>query len=255
MRDVVSALTSLEGETVLVTGGSGGIGRAICATLARSGGFVAIGFRGNEEAAAETLAMIQAEGGAGGLYQMDVRDPSSVDAGIGAILTDRGAIEIVVNNAGVTRDGLLARMKDDQWNQVIDVNLTGVFQVCRAVSKHMIRNRRGRIVNVASTAGETGNAGQANYSAAKAGVIGLTKALARELAPRNILVNCVSPGIIRGGMTERLSNDQKENILGHVPLGREGDPYEVAAAVLFLCSAMASYVTGQVLRVSGGLYM
>ena len=245
MRDVVSALTSLEGETVLVTGGSGGIGRAICATLARSGGFVAIGFRGNEEAAAETLAMIQAEGGAGGLYQMDVRDPSSVDAGIGAILTDRGAIEIVVNNAGVTRDGLLARMKDDQWNQVIDVNLTGVFQVCRAVSKHMIRNRRGRIVNVASTA----------YSAAKAGVIGLTKALARELAPRNILVNCVSPGIIRGGMTERLSNDQKENILGHVPLGREGDPYEVAAAVLFLCSAMASYVTGQVLRVSGGLYM
>jgi 3-oxoacyl-[acyl-carrier protein] reductase len=255
MSTADKSLISLAGKTALVTGGSRGIGRAICTTLSRSGAFVGIGFRGSEAAAVETLTAIHQEGGDGELYRIDVRDPSSVDAVIHNLLSDREAINIVVNNAGVTHDGLLGRMKDDQWSEVLQVNLSGAFHVCRAVSKHMIRSRGGRIVNVASTAGEAGNAGQGNYSAAKAGLIGLTKALARELAPRNILVNCVSPGIIRGGMTERLSGGQRETILGHVPLGREGDPFDVAAAVLFLCSDMASYVTGQVLRVNGGLYM
>ena len=160
-----------------------------------------------------------------------------------------------MNNAGISIDGLLGRMKDEQWAEVMSVNLTGTFHVCRAVGKRMIRNRGGRIVNVVSTAGEAGNAGQANYSAAKAGLIGLTKALARELAPRNILVNAVSPGIISGGMSEQLSPEQLDAIVNHVPLGRLGLPEDVAAAVLFLCSDMAGYVTGQVIRVNGGLYM
>lgn len=255
MSGADKSLISLAGKTALVTGGGRGIGRAICATLSRSGAFVGIGFRESDAAAAEALTAIRQEGGDAALYHIDVRDPSSVDDGVHKILRDREAIDIVVNNAGVTHDGLLSRMKDDQWNEVLHVNLSGAFHVCRAVSKHMIRHRGGRIINVASTAGEAGNAGQANYSAAKAGLIGLTRALARELAPRNILVNCVSPGIIRGGMTERLSESQKGAILGHVPLGREGDPFDVAAAVLFLCSAMSSYITGQVLRVNGGLYM
>lgn len=249
------ALISLQGKTALVTGGGRGIGKAISLTLARSGAFVAIGFRASDVEARETLSSIQEEGGAGGLYEIDVSDPSSVDSVVEKILRDRKTLDIVVNNAGITKDGLLGRMKDEHWNEVIAVNLAGTFHVCRAVSKLMIRNRSGRIINVASTAGEAGNAGQVNYSAAKAGIIGFTKALARELAPRNILVNCVSPGVIQGGMTDRLTANQKEAILNHVPLGREGDPFDVASAVLFLCSGMSSYVTGQVLRVNGGLYM
>jgi 3-oxoacyl-[acyl-carrier protein] reductase len=189
------------------------------------------------------------------LAPFDVSDPDAVDQSVTKILVERERIDILVNNAGITRDGLVGRMKRSDWDEVLDTNLSGAFHVCRSVAKTMIRNRRGKIVNVASTAGETGNAGQVNYSAAKSGLIGLTKALARELAPRNVLVNAVSPGIIEGGMSERLGEDQLEAIRAHVPLRRMGTAEDVAAAVLFLCSGMSDYITGQVIRVNGGLYM
>lgn len=251
----VSSIVSLEGKTALVTGGSRGIGREISLTLARAGARVAINYGSSEKEAEQTLALIREEGGNGILAPFDVSDSADVDRGVAGVLDEWSSIEILVNNAGITRDGLLGRMKDTQWSEVMSVNLTGAFHLCRAVGKRMIRNRAGRIVNVTSTAGEAGNAGQANYSAAKAGLIGLTRALARELAPRNILVNSVSPGIISGGMSERLTQDQLEAIVTHVPLGRLGGPEDVAAAVLFLCSEMSGYITGQVLRVNGGLYM
>jgi 3-oxoacyl-[acyl-carrier protein] reductase len=246
---------SLEGKTAVVSGGSRGIGRVVCLELAGAGAFVAVNFRSGEDAARSTLESMRDAGGDGMLVPFDVARGEEVDAGTAEVLSRRERIDILVNNAGVARDGLLGRMKDSDWRAVVDTNLSGVFHLCRAVSKTMIRNRSGRIVNIVSTAGETGNAGQVNYSAAKSGVIGLTKALARELAPRNILVNAVSPGIIAGGMSDKITADQMEAILAHVPLRREGKPEDVASAVLFLCSGMANYVTGQVIRVNGGLYL
>ncbi len=253
-RDITHFL-SLEGKTALVTGGSRGLGRAICLNLARAGAFVVVNYSSSSSAAEETLSLIHEAGGNGRLVQFDVRDSEAVDRGVADILNDCDTVHVLVNNAGISRDGLLTRMKDEQWADVVSVNLTGTFHVCRAVSKRMIRNRGGRIVNVTSAAGEVGNAGQVNYSAAKAGLIGLTRALARELAPRNILVNAVSPGIISGGMSEKLTEEQMDAIVNHVPLGRLGLPEDVAAAVLFLCSEMSGYVTGQLIRVNGGLYM
>ncbi len=255
MSGDLSGLLSLEGQTALVTGGSRGIGKAISLCLARAGAFVVVNYRDRESAAHETLELLTQEGADARLECFDVADPAAVDKGVAAIVADRGAIDILVNNAGIGRDGLLGRMKDSDWNEVMSTNLAGAFHVCRSVSKTMIRKRKGRIVNIASTAGEAGNAGQANYSAAKAGLIGFTKALARELAPRNILVNCVSPGLIAGGLSDKLTDEQMGAILTHVPLRRTGNPDDVAAAVLFLCSALSNYVTGQVLRVNGGLYM
>jgi len=255
MNSDITQLLSLEGKTALVTGGSRGLGRAICLNLARAGAYVVVNYSSSSTAAEETLAKIREAGGKGRPVQFDVRNSEEVDRGVAEILNDCDTIHILVNNSGIARDGLLGRMKDDQWADVVSVNLTGAFHVCRAVSKRMIRNRGGRIVNVTSAAGEAGNAGQANYSAAKAGLIGLTKALARELAPRNILVNAVSPGIISGGMSGKLTQEQTDAIVNHVPLGRLGLPEDVAAAVLFLCSGMSGYVTGQVIRVNGGLYM
>jgi len=255
MNEALLSAVSLEGRTALVTGGSRGIGRTVCLTLARAGAFVAVNYRGSEDAAKETLRLVQEQAGDGILLPFDVRDAAAVEKGISQLLNMRGAIEILVNNAGISKDGLLGRMKDQDWNDVLETNLSGAFHLCRTVSKTMIRNRRGRIINIASTAGEAGNAGQANYSAAKAGLIGLTRAMARELAPRNILVNAVSPGIIEGGMTDKLNEPQLEAIRNHVPLGRMGNPEDVAAAVLFLCCNMSDYVTGQVIRVNGGLYM
>lgn len=246
---------SLAGQTALVTGGSRGIGRAICITLARAGAFVAVNYRSDAQAAQETLNQILSAGGSGKLEPFDVSDPEAVGRGVAKTLEDRGTVDILVNNAGIARDGLVGRMKDADWQAVMDTNLAGAFHLCRTVGKTMIRNRRGRIVNVSSTAGEAGNAGQANYSAAKAGLIGLTKALAREFAQRNILVNAVSPGIIIGGMSEDLTEDQREAIRAHVPLRKMGLPEDVATAVLFLCSRMSEYITGQVIRVNGGLYM
>jgi 3-oxoacyl-[acyl-carrier protein] reductase len=255
MNEDFSSLISLEGETALVTGGAGRIGSAVCLTLARAGAFVVVNYRRDEAGAQATVAAIREAGGAGRLVRFDVSDAAAVERELAEIVAERKRIDILVNNAGIARDGLVGRMKDSDWNEVLTINLTGAFHLCRTVSKHMIRNRKGRIVNVASTAGESGNAGQANYSAAKAGLIGLTKALARELAPRHILVNAVSPGLIAQGMSENLAEDQLEAIRAHIPLRRMGTADEVAAAALFLCSRMSEYVTGQVIRVNGGLYM
>jgi 3-oxoacyl-[acyl-carrier protein] reductase len=223
--------------------------------LAKAGAFVVINYRSDEVGARATLEQVCSAGGAGRVEQFSVINPAEVERGVTNTLKDRGAIDILVNNAGIARDGLISRMKDSDWQEVLSTNLAGAFHLCRTVSKGMIRSRRGRIINVASTAGEAGNAGQANYSAAKAGLIGLTKALARELAPRNILVNAVSPGIISGGMSEQLTDGQLEAIRTHVPLRKMGRPEDVAAAVLFLSGGMSDYITGQVIRVNGGLYM
>jgi 3-oxoacyl-[acyl-carrier protein] reductase len=255
MTDTKSLLLSLEGKTALVTGGSRGIGREISILLARYGVFVVVNFKSDDRAAQETLDAILELPGKGSLKKFDICDSADVEKNVKEMIAERKSVEILVNNAGIARDGLLGRMKDADWKTVVDTNLTGAFNMCRALAKSMIRNRYGRIVNISSTAGELGNAGQVNYSAAKSGLIGLTKSLARELAPRNILVNCVSPGIISGGISEELSENQMEAIIQHVPLGRLGTPKDVAAAVAFLCSDMANYITGQVLRINGGLYM
>ena len=255
MTDTKSLLLSLEGKTALVTGGSRGIGREISILLARYGVFVVVNFKSDDRAAQKTLDAILELPGKGSLKKFDICDSVDVEKNVKEMIAERKSVEILVNNAGIARDGLLGRMKDADWKTVVDTNLTGAFNMCRALAKSMIRNRYGRIVNISSTAGELGNAGQVNYSAAKSGLIGLTKSLARELAPRNILVNCVSPGIISGGISEELSENQMEAIIQHVPLGRLGTPKDVAAAVAFLCSDMANYITGQVLRINGGLYM
>jgi len=246
---------SLVGKTALVTGGSRGIGRAVSLALAQARAFVAVNYLEAEDAAQAALAQIKDQGGNGMLAPFDVSDPQSVEQGTAKLLAQREKIDILVNNAGITCDGLIGRMKDADWRRVMDTNLSGAFYVCRAVSKTMIRNRSGRIINVASTAGEAGNAGQVNYSASKAGLIGFSRALARELAPRNILVNVVSPGIISSGVSDKLTEEQVEAIKIHVPLRRMGRPEDVAWAVLFLCSGMSDYITGQVIRVNGGLYV
>ncbi len=249
------SVLSLEGKTALVTGGSRGVGRSVCLALSERGAFVAVNYRTREQEALYTAEAMKQHRGGSMLVPFDVGDPAAVERGVAKVLAERVRIDILVNNAGITRDGLIGRMKDADWQQVLETNLRGAFNVCRAVTKTMIRHRSGRIINVASTAGEAGNAGQVNYSAAKSGLIGFTKALARELAPRNVLVNAVSPGIIQGGMSEKLTEEQMEAIRTHIPLRRAGLPEEVAYAVLFLCSGMADYVTGQVIRVNGGLYM
>ncbi len=251
----LESLLTLEGRTALVTGGSRGIGRGICVSLARAGAFVVVNYASNEDAARETLDIVERNRGRGMLLGFEVQDSDAVNEAIAGVIEQRERIDILVNNAGITRDGLLGRMRDTDWNQVIEINLSGAFHVSRAVSRGMIRQRSGRIVNVASTAGEAGNAGQANYSAAKAGLIGLTKALARELAPRNILVNAVSPGIIDEGITRHLDDRQVETITSQIPLRRMGTTEEVCNVALFLCSPLASYMTGQVVRVNGGLYV
>ncbi|MBI5250210.1 MAG: 3-oxoacyl-[acyl-carrier-protein] reductase [Desulfomonile tiedjei] len=248
-------MISLQGQTALVTGGSRGIGSAVCSMLASSGAFVVVNYRSSEASAQDVMAGIKDLGGDGKIARFDVCSGDEVDRATAEIIQDRGKIDILVNNAGISRDGLIGRMKDQDWNDVLSTNLSGVFHICRSVSKSMIRNRKGRIINISSTAGEAGNPGQVNYSAAKAGLIGFTKALARELAPRNILVNSVSPGIISGGLSDQLTEDQLEAIRAHVPLRRTGTSDDVAAAVLFLSSGMADYITGQVIRVNGGLYM
>ncbi|AFM23752.1 3-oxoacyl-[acyl-carrier-protein] reductase [Desulfomonile tiedjei] len=252
---MIPELISLHGQTALVTGGSRGIGSAIALELARAGAYVIINYRTDEASANLVAEKIRHSGGQATVKGFDVSDPQAVDRAIAETVQERNGIDILVSNAGITRDGLIGRMKDTDWNEVVSTNLSGVFYLCRSVSKNMIRRRKGRIITISSTAGEAGNPGQANYSAAKAGLIGFTKALARELAPRNILVNSVSPGIIAGGMTDQLTEDQMEAIRSHVPLRRTGKPEDVAAAVLFLCSGMSEYITGQVIRVNGGLYM
>lgn len=245
----------LDGKTALVTGASRGIGRAIALCLAAEGARVAINYAGNVKAAEEVKASIEAAGGTAILCQADIADSAAVEAMIADVVKEFGAIDILVNNAGITRDTLLMRMKDEDFAKVLDTNLKGVFYCTKAVSKLMMKKRAGRIVNMASVVGLVGNAGQTNYAAAKAGVIGFSKSAAKELASRGITVNVVAPGFIGTDMTAGLPESVKEKMLTDIPLGRMGEPEDVANAVLFLASDQASYITGQVVNVDGGMVM
>ena len=246
---------NLKGKVALVTGGSRGIGRAVSVRLAGAGAFVIVNYARNEEAARETLRLIGRAGGDGKIARFDVSDDREATDAIAALIKEKGRIDILVNNAGESRDGLLVRMKDRDWDRVIDTNLKGAFHCCRAVAYAMMKQRGGRIVNVSSVVALSGNAGQANYSASKAGLVGLTKSLARELAPRAICVNAVAPGLIDTDMTSAMTEEQRETVLAGIPLSRLGTPDDVAGVVLFLASDEAGYITGQVIGVNGGLYM
>jgi 3-oxoacyl-[acyl-carrier protein] reductase len=245
-------MSNLQGQVALVTGASRGIGRAIAAALAQAGARV-IGSATTEAGAGAITEALGAQGGRG--IALDVNDAAGLDGAIDSIVKEQGALHILVNNAGITRDTLAMRMKDADWDAVLDTNLKAVFRASRAVMRPMMKQRYGRIVNITSVVGASGNAGQANYAAAKAGVAGMTRALARELGSRGITVNCVAPGFIATDMTEALPEAQKAALLAQIPLGRLGDAAEVAAAVLFLASPGAGYVTGTELHVNGGMYM
>jgi 3-oxoacyl-[acyl-carrier protein] reductase len=241
---------SLEGKVALVTGGSRGIGAAICRELGRAGARVAIGYRSGKEGAEEIAGEI-----GGVAFQGNVADAGEAQALIEQVEAELGDIDALVNNAGVTRDTLIARMSDEDWEVVLDTNLRGAFNTCRAVSRKMLRRRSGAIVNMSSVVGLHGNPGQANYVASKAGIIGLTKALARELGSRGVRVNAVAPGYIDTALTQVLPVAARDAILANTPLGRLGQPEDVAGAVRFLCSDEASFVTGEVVLVDGGLGM
>jgi 3-oxoacyl-[acyl-carrier protein] reductase len=249
---MVSA-TPLAGQVALVTGASRGIGAAIARELASAGATVVVNYASSADAAEAVVAAIQAAGGQAWAHRADVAEEEQVEAMVKAVLAKEGRLDVLVNNAGITRDGLLMRMKTADWQSVINLNLTGVFLCTRAVSRTMLKARAGRIVNITSVVGLMGNPGQANYSAAKAGVIGLTRSSAAEFASRGVTVNAVAPGFIESDMTAELD---KEPILKAIPLGRMGQPEEVASAVRFLAAdPAAAYMTGQVLQVDGGLVM
>ncbi len=242
-------------QTVLVTGASRGIGRAIALRFAASGATVLVNYVSNAEAAAETVDQIARAGGRALPLRFDVADPAAVKAGIDRALEQTGRLDVLVNNAGVSVDGLVARLKDADWARVIATNLTGTFHCARAALRPMLKARYGRVVSVTSVVGETGNAGQAAYAAAKAGVVGFTKSLAREVASRGITVNAVAPGLVETEMTAALDDGQRGAYAALIPLGRPATVEEVAAAVAFLASPAAGYVTGHVLHVNGGVYM
>jgi 3-oxoacyl-[acyl-carrier protein] reductase len=243
------------GRVAFVTGASRGIGRAIAVALADAGHRVAVGYGADAAGGAETLAAVETAGSTGIAVGIDVADTDSVDAAFSVIEEQLGPVEILVNNAGITRDGLLARMSDDQWSSVIDTNLGGAFHAIRRAAPRMMRGRYGRIVNVSSVSGHIGAPGQANYSAAKAGLLGLSRAVARELASRNVTCNVVAPGPIVTAMTDAMPDEWKAAMEATVPLGRLGTPEDVAAVVAFLCSDAAGYVTGALVPVDGGLGM
>jgi 3-oxoacyl-[acyl-carrier protein] reductase len=244
----------LAGRVSLVTGASRGIGRAVAVELARRGSAVALAAR-QETALADTAAACAAHGVTVHLVPMDVADPASVRDGVDRAAAAAGRIDHLVNNAGVTGDGLVLRMKREEWDRVLDTNLSGAFEVTRAVLPAMVRARYGRIVNISSVVALMGNPGQANYCAAKAGLIGLTKSLARELASRQITVNAIAPGFIDTDMTRAIAEPAREKMTGMIPLGRLGSPEDVAAGVAFLVGPGGAYITGEVLNISGGLYM
>ena len=243
----------LEGKTALVTGASRGIGAAIALRLASEGATVVVNYSGSRDAALGVVDAIVAAGGRANALQADVSEPSACTALVEAVVAEYGAIDVLVNNAGITRDGLLVRMTDEDWASVISTNLTGVFSVTRAAARHMMKARSGSIINIASVVGISGNAGQVNYAAAKAGVIGLTKSIARELAPRKVRCNAVAPGFIETDMTAALTDAQREGVAGTIAMGRFGTGGDVAAAVAFLASDDAAYITGQTLAVDGGM--
>ena len=244
----------LKSEVALVTGATRGIGQAIAQALAGAGARV-VGTATTAEGARSIDAAFAQAGLSGRGVQLDVNDGTAVDALLESIASAEGAVSILVNNAGITRDNLLMRMSEDEWDSIIDTNLKSVWRLSRAVLRPMMKARRGRIVNIGSVVGSIGNAGQVNYAASKAGMLGFTRALAREVGSRNITVNCVAPGFIDTDMTRALKPEQKTALLGQVPLGRLGEASDVAAAVLFLASPAAGYVTGSTLHVNGGLFM
>lgn len=249
---VMAPATGLEGKVAVVTGGSRGIGRAIALGLSARGAKVVIGAR-NPEAAQKVVAEIEAAGAEGIAVAADISREAEADGLIQTGLKRFGRLDILVNNAGITKDGLLIRMKEEDWDAVLDVNLKGAFFTTRAALRPMLRAQSGRIVNISSVAGTMGIPGQANYSASKAGLIGFTKAVAKEVASRSITVNAVAPGFIETEMTAVLSEDRKKSYLGQIPMGRFGAAEEVAALVSFLVSEAASYITGQVITIDGGL--
>ena len=247
-------MSSLQGKTALVTGASQGIGRACALALASAGARVTLAAR-NETKLNEVAAEIAVAGGAAAVFALDLASEESVKACAKAAIAHFGSIEILVNNAGVTRDTLVLRMKRAEWDEVLQTNLTGTFLMTQAVVSSMLKARWGRIITISSVVGETGQAGQANYAASKAGLIGLTKSLARELASRNITANAIAPGYIETAMTAVLDEKQRETMLAHIPLGRAGTDADIANAVRFLASDDAAYITGHVLDVNGGMYM
>jgi len=242
-------------RVALVTGAVRGIGRTIALALAQPDSLVYINDVIPADAAAETIQEVEARGAQAAYLQFNVADPLQVDQAVGEITKQSGRLDILVNNAGITRDQLLVRMKEEDWDQVLDVNLKGAFHCLKAASKPMIKQRYGRVVNISSVVGIMGNAGQINYVASKAGLVGLTKSAARELASRNITVNAVAPGFIETAMTQALPEKTREAMLAQIPLNRFGSPEEVAHAVAFLVSDQAAYITGQVIHVNGGMLM
>ncbi|MDE5413002.1 3-oxoacyl-[acyl-carrier-protein] reductase [Alkalihalobacterium chitinilyticum] len=245
----------LNGKVALVTGASRGIGKSIALELAQNGAKVAVNYAGSKEKAEAVVSEIVANGGEAIAIQADVADSDAVQSMVKEVISTYGSLDILVNNAGITRDTLVMRMKDEDWDAVLNTNLKGVFLCAKAVTRQMMKQRSGRIINISSVVGVLGNAGQANYVAAKAGVIGLTKSLARELANRNITVNAVAPGFIETDMTDQLTDEIKESMLSQIPLSKLGQPQEIARVVRFLASEDSSYMTGQTLHVDGGMYM
>ena len=243
----------LTGKVALVTGAGRGIGRQIALTLAAQNAFVIVNYNGSKDKAEETVSAIKAAGGDAVSYKCNVSDFEECQQMITAIIKEYKHIDTLVNNAGITRDGLIMKMSEDDYDAVLDTNLKGTFNTIRHMSRYFLKQKSGRIINISSVSGILGNAGQANYSASKAGVIGLTKAVARELASRGITVNAVAPGFVDTDMTDALSDSAKENLISQIPLGRTGKPQDIANAVLFLASDAAGYITGQVLSVDGGM--
>lgn len=248
-------MRKLEGKVAVVTGASRGIGRAIALKLAEEGAKVVVNYSGSQAKAEEVVAMIQENGGEAIAVQASVSLTEEVTALMDAAVKTYGSLDILVNNAGITRDNLIMRMKEDEWDDVLNTNLKGVFLCTKAVTRQMMKQRAGRIINISSIVGVAGNAGQANYVAAKAGVIGLTKTTAKELASRNILVNAIAPGFIETEMTEQLPEDIKQGMLTQIPLAKLGQPEDIAKAVAFLASEDANYMTGQTLHIDGGMLM
>lgn len=246
---------SVAGKNVLVTGGSRGIGAAIAKEFAARGANVALNYAGSQQAAEQTKQEILKMGVSCEVYQADVSDPQAVEEMIKAAETDMGPVDILVNNAGITRDSLFMRMKESDWDQVMATNLKGVFNCSKALIRGMIKRKTGKIINITSVVGLSGNIGQANYAASKAGVIGFTKSLALELASRNIQVNAIAPGYIGTDMTDSIPDNVKEEMIKKIPAGKIGRPEDIAKAVMFLASEDADYITGQVLSVNGGMYL